>query len=453
MNKQQKQLLILLLVMVVTIGVFLSVKFLKQRQTTSSHASQATVLSFSPTSSPTSPIQKNLNDPIAFDVVANPGTNLISLVKLEIDYDPTVLAPADTNPFVSSTAMSQVMEGPVYQTGKVLVTLSVGADPTKAISTTTTIASFNFKSLSGTSAPTAITFGPITTVTSIDANSSPQENVLSSTIPAYLAIAAPTPTPTVTSTPAPTATNTPAPTITNTPTPTRTPTPTTTPIPPTATPIPTNTPTLTPTPTVTNTPTPTRTPTPTLTNTPTPTPVSTRLAVNILLDGIGNAGDNANPTDSSFSNKNPLTIQRSFRMQIFDSTGTLITTNDSTGTYNSTIGGYQVTHDLGSGFTTGTYTVKVKTTGFLQRQVPGFLTITQNQTQQLAALTLVSGDLNDDNKLSLLDYNILRSCYGSTPDPSCTTVQRKESDMNDDGSVDIGDLNLFLREMSVQYGN
>ena len=76
-----------------------------------------------------------------------------------------------------------------------------------------------------------------------------------------VAVANPTPTPTLTPTVTPTPTETPTPTITPTPTPTETPTPTLTPAP-----------TLTPTSTLTPTPTPTDTPTPTPSPTVTPTP-------------------------------------------------------------------------------------------------------------------------------------------------------------------------------------
>ena len=71
----------------------------------------------------------------------------------------------------------------------------------------------------------------------------------------------------------------------------------------------------------TATPTPTRTVTPTPTPTPTIPAGNTVFALTIGLDGLGSTGDNANPGNSSGSNKNPKRPSRNIKIEVFDGRG------------------------------------------------------------------------------------------------------------------------------------
>lgn len=169
-------------------------------------------------------MQKTVGNPVSFDVMVSPGTNKVSYVKLEMDYDPTKLS-LTSSPFVVNTNSFPVtQEGPILQSGKIFISLTVGSDPSKAISQTTKVGTINFTATAQTpaSAPTSVTFGPATTILSVAATDESSENVLSSSTPGYIQISAAVAA--VTPTPVP---------------------PTATPIPPTATPIP---PTAAPTP-------------------------------------------------------------------------------------------------------------------------------------------------------------------------------------------------------------
>ena len=53
-------------------------------------------------------------------------------------------------------------------------------------------------------------------------------------------------------------------------------------------------------------------------------------------------------------------------------------------------------------------------------------------------------DLNDDQYVDILDYNVWLMCYGSYP--ACTASMRAASDLTDDGVIDGFDYNLWLRE-------
>lgn len=68
---------------------------------------------------------------------------------------------------------------------------------------------------------------------------------------------------------------------------------------------------------------------------------------------------------------------------------------------------------------------------------------TQNKTQQLV------GDINNDLKVNVLDYNILTSCYGpKITEAACTFKARV--DLDKDGTVAGIDYNMFLRGFFTQ---
>lgn len=214
---------------VLLIGIPVTIYLVQKQQETRTHAEKSTNISFTPDSSATAPIQKSVGDSIPLDITVDPGKNLVSFVKFEIQYDPEKLATASANAFTqNSVVFPSVLEGPVFTPGKISVTLSVGPDPTKSIQTKVKAATITFKALSATppGTPTQVTYGATTQVLSIGSNDQASENVLSAATPAAIAIGGAAVTPTV---PIPSAE--PSPTVPVTPTiaPSTTPSPSATP--------------------------------------------------------------------------------------------------------------------------------------------------------------------------------------------------------------------------------
>lgn len=178
------------------------------------------------------------------------------------------------------------------------------------------------------------------------------------------------------------------------------------------------------------------------------------LLLDVLLDGIGSRGDNTNPTNSSLSNKNPKHPTISADIQVYSLDNRIIASGAGTITYNATTGSYKGDVPVQSGFPTGKYIVKVKADTYLRRQVNGIQTITEGQKNQITTVALVAGDINNDNKLNILDYNLLLDCYSDlSKAPNCTVAEKQvRSDINDDGLVNQIDYNLFIREISTQPG-
>lgn len=233
MNFSGKKLLLIGFIVILIIGIPVTIYFLQQQQQVRTQAQKSTLLNFTPTSSQTSPIQKKVGDEIPLDIMVDPGTNLVSFVKLQILYDSDKLATKSSDAFTPNTLVfPTIMEGPVYTPGKIEITMSVGSDPTKAIQSLAKAGTVTFVALADTPAdqPTLVTYGQTTQVLSIGSGDQASENVLSSTEPAAIAVGAssttptePVPTGTLTPTIEPTETPEPTGAVTNTPTPTSTP--------------------------------------------------------------------------------------------------------------------------------------------------------------------------------------------------------------------------------------
>jgi len=208
-------------------------------------------------------------------------------------------------------------------------------------------------------------------------------------------------------------------------------------------------PTPTPTPEPTATPTPTPTPQPTAT----PTPSITTMNMTVFLDGIGDRGDNTNPTASSLSNKEPVHQTIDASITAYTTSNYLIASGTGTLTYNSSVGAYTGDIPISEGFPSGQYLIKVQTPYHLRKQITGVQTITAGTDNTITSVALVAGDIDSNNTINILDYNILIGCYSDLlAAVSCTPAQQVASDLNDDGSVNQDDYNLFLRELSTQPG-
>lgn len=193
--------------------------------------------------------------------------------------------------------------------------------------------------------------------------------------------------------------------------------------------------------------------------TPTPTPVTptvgsgtnTAFILSLKLHGLGSGGDNAN--EQASGNFTPIHPARTVTADLYNSLNQLISTKQTTVNLNSSNGLFtgSVFFDLtnGSGFQ-----LKVRSSQYLARFYPGIILPSSAQIVNLPQLSLITGDTNNDNQLSVLDYNIILDCFADLGLPrNCTDANKKiMSDLTDDGKVDQFDYNLFLRELSVQVG-
>jgi len=183
--------------------------------------------------------------------------------------------------------------------------------------------------------------------------------------------------------------------------------------------------------------------------------INTQLKFDILLHGIGKAGDNVNPTGGG-GNFNLVHLQRILRVEIVDGNDNVVATNmNGFVLFDSQSGSFKGTVDLADQIqTSGTYGVRVK----MAQSLKGLRlqSITVGSVNTIPQMTLVTGDVNDDNSVSINieDYNILLGCYSDfTPAEDCDPNRKVKADLTDDGNVNFADLNLFLRELNTISGH
>jgi hypothetical protein len=204
---------------------------------------------------------------------------------------------------------------------------------------------------------------------------------------------------------------------------------------------------------VSGTSSPTSTP-PTFTPTPSPKPNDTVLKFStIKLHGIGNGGDNTNPTIQG--NMNPITKTRSFTVELYDAAGSLATTATGSIVYDASKGVFSGDIIANSSLQNTNYLLKVKTDKYIKRPMNRIITLNLNSTNEMPEVALIAGDINNDSKLTIDDYNLLMDCYSDlAPARNCEEDSKKAgSDITDDGKVNLNDYNFFLREISVISGD
>lgn len=255
-----KKFILLTLLLIIVAAIPLTIYIIEQQTRTRGKAESTTTLALI---TPKDTI--SVGESFSVDVQMNPGTNSVSIVKLQISFDNSKIDIQDTNIIPNTTAFPVILEGPSIgncsgTTCTILLTTSVGSDPTKIIIQPTKVATLTFTAKQATDPKTQIAFTDQTQVLSSGGTESANENLIQSKVPLALTIVGEL-QPTITATSA---------AITTTPRP----------LLPTNTPVqqvqaPTNTPT--PVHTTNNTAS-TSTPTPTFTSsfitvqTPTPTP-------------------------------------------------------------------------------------------------------------------------------------------------------------------------------------
>ncbi len=237
-----KRLVLIGFIAILLVAIPVALYLVKQTTNTASHATPATNLTFTPPSSNPAPITANVGDTVPLTLNIDPGTNLVTSVKVYIQYDPTKLSASSTSFTVNNSAFPVTVDGPTYSPGSISFSVSIGADYTKAIQSPTSVGTLTFTALAATNpnTPTQVSVTTQSQVLSAGPNDQYPENVLLSRPIAYIAVNGPAqPSLTPTGVPGPTATPIPG-QPTNTPTPTLEATPTSTPA---ATPVAIATPT------------------------------------------------------------------------------------------------------------------------------------------------------------------------------------------------------------------
>lgn len=184
------------------------------------------------------------------------------------------------------------------------------------------------------------------------------------------------------------------------------------------------------------------------------------------LHGLGIAGDNVvlrppacqntNASKSAcLSNQKPNHPTREYALEVINDHGKTVASLSGKLVYNSSTRIFDAEGETKKITKSGQYTFRLHTPMFLQKKVLFPDLIKPGETYQLPVFDLTSSDADDDNLLTILDYNQIISCYTypNQKNSSCMVDERLAADTDDNGKTDEFDINLFVRDISVLQGD
>lgn len=96
----------------------------------------------------------------------------------------------------------------------------------------------------------------------------------------------------------------------------------------------------------------------------------------------------------------------------------------------------------------GEYQTTITSPGYLTENTSDTVTISAGETVSLPPVTLITGDIDNDNQLTILDYTQILDCYSVIQAAkNCNDEKLKLTDLTDDGIVNQFDYNLFIRNL------
>lgn len=137
--------------------------------------------------------------------------------------------------------------------------------------------------------------------------------------------------------------------------------------------------------------------------TPTSGGFQTSIELALSLPGIGSESSTLR------INKNPAHPQRSAELKLFNAQNAIVFSTRGSVNFDRVTGLYKGTLPLGN-IAQGPYIVKVRLENTLWRQLAGIQTIVTGTLNQTPAKLLATGDVNGDNVIDLLDYNLMLAC-------------------------------------------
>ncbi len=198
--------------LLILIAIPVTLFFVKKQQEVRSKAAASSKLYFNPANTNTSTQCQNFT----VDLMVDPGSNIVSIVDFYITYDPTKV---DITQITPSTNFSTTVRASSIASGTASMSVAVGSDVTRAVSTVSKVATITFSPKVEGAASITIDSAK-SRVFSLSPSDQPTENVLSTVEPGNITIgttaclnnsnltptvtpaggASPTPTPTGTAT-------------------------------------------------------------------------------------------------------------------------------------------------------------------------------------------------------------------------------------------------------------
>jgi hypothetical protein len=373
--------------------------FLAGRPATNrSDAASGTSLLFDPAATQDQPEEIATGDDLSLDMQLEPGeNNVVTFVKFVIDYDPEIFDVAEEDFTPNEDSFPELLEGPTIENGQITGSLSVGSDPTLAITGPTSLGEITFHAKKSTGdTPTTIAYSADSEVLSIGEADNLNENVLTITGATVVIVGESDGTEDAEEEP-----------------------------------------------------------------TDEVSEEGTGISFSALLHGIGSAGDSTNPQNNSLSNKKPIYDTRPTLVAILDENGEDIARTEGDLLYDEKTGKFAGSFTMDTFVPDGTYSILILADSYLPFEKDIEITgesVDIGEISLVAGDIIPDGtlDILDYNALSDCGYGSGNPLPMDNPESAfmSETCQKNEyaayADLDDNGIIDIRDFNLFLRELSAQ---
>lgn len=160
------------------------------------------------------------------------------------------------------------------------------------------------------------------------------------------------------------------------------------------------------------------------------------------------------PLNHAWIRTQPAHPQRPLRVAIYDRNNAFVKELDTTSFLVAGTDKYVGTVGVPPGTIakSSVYSVKTRLDFTLFRYAPGF--DQEGVTAVTADTPLTIGDVNEDNHVNTIDYNLIGQCFSDIAPPKgpCNAALARATDLDDDSHVNGTDVNLYLRVVQNQGG-
>ncbi len=177
---------------------------------------------------------------------------------------------------------------------------------------------------------------------------------------------------------------------------------------------------------------------PTINASPPPGGASVRISVTLPAIGTNFASDNKTPAEPN----------RQVQIQLTKSESTTPITATGMLAFN---GNEYVGYVVVPSATAGNYQIKARLNNTLYKVIPGIYALQDASSVNTTTVALNSGDVNQDNKIDLYDYNSMIGCIQQKP--SCTQILKALTDLNSNRVTNAADYNIFITQLRFREGD
>lgn len=168
----------------------------------------------------------------------------------------------------------------------------------------------------------------------------------------------------------------------------------------------------------------------------------------VYFDGIGESPENVSK-NKFVNNSSPRHPDKKVELTIYNRSFEKITDLAGFVSYDLAQGVFRGIAFIEKPIPDDRYYIKLRVPGYKDRMSDTAQKIISGTENVIETFSMKAGDINFDNSINTLDYNIMKNCMGATrPDSDSRNIYNLHCDLNDDLEVDQTDLEILINGLS-----